>query len=137
MDVRVIKIVGDEVFWTDEEMDIPLSRYEAAIQRMMVAMFDTPGTRVESPSFGGDIRKLEKVMRSRNIEEVKIIAADHIHQAYLSLKETEDYSDPFAIRGMVLRELHRRKPRGLSLTIEVHFEGATSTQIRVSNDVGE
>ena len=132
-DIRVIKIVDDEVMWTDEMMDVPLSDYEAAVQRIMVALYTTPGSKIESPNFGGGITRLERKVRNSREEDTSILASDIILQTVKSLRETEDYTDPWAVYDIILDRVERMSPRGVLLNVKVYFQEALAKNLKITS----
>lgn len=126
-DIRIIDIDYDSgrVTLTTDKMFVPLTEREAALQKIVVALLNTPGTMVEYPTWGGGTKRIFMKHRSVSRAETKNRIARIVQQAESSILDTEPGGREYTITSLSMLGFERLN-RGVSVQLLVQFLGATS-----------
>jgi len=124
--IRLININDQGVVTlTDERLSEYVKGTEYAVQRFMIAFFNTPRTMVDDPSFGGGgkLQRGKKLIR----EESRIRAYDAVSRAAQSLLPLEEdvIGDP-RITGVTMIGW-APLARGSKISVRLDFDGSSST----------
>lgn len=126
-DIRMIDIDADgNVSFDIDDFSKPLTDFEEAVQQIVIAIMNTPGTMTEYPEWGGGIRRLYLSNRSKDSES-KMAAV--IASALNSLQNTQADTD-YKINNLELVSLVQAA-RGFTATIRVRFKNVISTEITI------
>lgn len=130
-DIRLISIdKKGNVELTPELMHIPLTDREAAIQRIVICLINTPGTMVDAPYWGGGSLRLHMQNRKK-FTVPKEDVGNVIHSLNNSLEKTEVPGSPYSIKQVILIDISRDTSRGYSVKLRVDFEEAISEKITI------
>lgn len=133
--LRLITVHDDgRVEWTPERMDEIIEGRQAAIQRLLIQLLNTPGTYIENAQFGGGIPKLMDVSRGTDLSDVKLKVADKVQRVNRMLQDTEPERQNHTITDVNLRDVTRKPERGLSIELDLHFYGASPFQMTLPVD---
>lgn len=122
--IRLIEIDEDNtVRFTDERLGETVRGVEYAIQRFMIAFFNTPNTMVDAPGFGGGGKLL--LSKKSSTEENRLRAHDAVSQAAESILPRESTVRDIQIREVSLSNWER-KPRGARITVNILLRDAPS-----------
>jgi hypothetical protein len=133
-DIRLIKVLDtDQVVFTEEFIDQPISGRDAAIQRFMIALHNTPGTMIDFPSWGGGAYRLILSIKSKSIEQARLKVGEVVDRAMSSLEPYE--SGDFAIIGAPITNVERLPGRGLGVSLNLLFQNGLTARIRVAGAV--
>lgn len=126
--IRLITLNDDKSITINaRRIHVPMTAKERAIQRFLIALLTTPGTRVDASSFGGGLNELFLQKRRNNPNETRSYVAKKLAAAESSLIPYEP-DEPFAITGVILNDVIRKK-RGLAISIQLEFQEALSENI--------
>jgi len=129
-DLRLITVQEDgEVTFTPELMYVPLTDREAALQRVVLCLLNTPGTMVDAPGWGGGSLKLYLSPRKLSINDTKKDVEEVVHKAQMSLEKTER-GGPYQITNLNVANVERLE-RGFRVLIRVDFAEAISQTISI------
>lgn len=135
-DLRLINIDDDGyVTFSGVDMHRPIKQKELAIQRYVLCLFNTAGTMVDAPYWGGTVLKLFLANRKPSIEDTKKTVSEVITQTQYGLSRTERViEDDFAITDSSLVSVKRTRERGYDITIRLEFANASDTSVTIPGE---
>jgi hypothetical protein len=122
VDIRLIKIDDGKVELVGDQMDVPLTSFEAAIQRIVLCLLNTRGTKMDAPGWGASAMKLV------NMKHDDQSYVDVISNVSSNILPKEDRSDPFGIEEIHLLSVERGRAR-----IRVRFFNSVSNTVSLPN----
>lgn len=131
-DIRLISISEDNLVTLDSSnMNLGMTELEYAVQRAVIALFCTPGTMIDSPSWGGGATSIFLRPRIASKEKEATIIGDMVAQTQEALLGSEaSIQGAYRIIGFSYVD-HSRLERGLSINLRLEFSGFPAYEFRL------
>lgn len=118
-DLRIISIDDNNIVSLDvSKVNIPLDFDTSIIQRVYIALMNTPGTMIDSVNFGGGANRLLFAKSPKTEEEGRLRASEVVRSALDSLSNDPD------ILNVEMVEYIRRN-RGFSSKLKITTRSST------------
>lgn len=132
-DIRLISIDDNGVVsWDLSQMDKPIDGLEAAIQRVMICLFNTPGTIIDAGAWGGGIKSLILSRRKPSKSDTIDFVGGIIQSTFSSLNSSEPNTDDYKIIDLQVKDVEY-KDRGLIIDLDIFFESGLRQQVSVNS----
>lgn len=133
--IKLIDIDDDGlVQLTGKNMDKYVTGRDAAVQRFVIALMNTPGTMVDDPTWGGGIKEVFLSTEYSEDKKLRTEVGEKIQNTLESLGKSRQQLEDYSIVDATLKNFERLD-RGFSADIVLEFFNASSKRIQLGQDV--